>query len=143
MIDNAKNRNKLTVTSSELFLKKFNKASANDVKLINIDIIDKMMPYSNHLLIVEEGTEDHQIEPNNVLVERAFGIFKYNEKLLVILRFGLISATSKIAKFNYLPNELEKYNPDIIMPNEFLMAKTSDSDYKLKKCLHLYYYLIT
>ena len=53
------------------------------------------------------------IEPNNIPVVRAFVIFKYNEKLLVYLRFGLISATS-IAKFNYLPNELEKYNPDII-----------------------------
>ena len=126
-------QNKLTVTSRELFLKKSNEAIANDVKLINIDFIDKMMPYLNQFLI----------EPNNIPVVRAFVIFKYNEKLLVILRFGLISATSKIAKFNYLPNELEKYNPDIIMPNEFLMAKTSDSDYKLKKCLHLYYYLIT
>ena len=105
--------NKLTVTSRELFLKKSNEAIANDVKLINIDFIDKMMPYLNQFLIVEEGTEDHQIEPNNVPIERAFEIFKYIEKLLVYLRFGSISAIS-IAQFNYLQNELEKYNPDII-----------------------------
>ena len=105
--------NKLTVTSRELFLKKSNEAIANDVKLINIDFIDKMMPYLNQFLIVEESTEDHQIEPNNVPIERAFEIFKYIEKLLVYLRFGSISAIS-IAQFNYLQNELEKYNPDII-----------------------------
>ena len=64
-------------------------------------------------MIVEDGTEDHQIEANNVPVERVFGIFKYIEELLVYLRFSLISATS-IAKFNYLPNELDKYNPEII-----------------------------
>ena len=113
-IDNANLiHNKLTVTSRELFLKKSNEAIANDVKLINIDFIDKMMPYLNQFLIVEEGTEDHQIEPNNVPIERAFEIFKYIEKLLVYLRFGSISAIS-IAQFNYLQNELEKYNPDII-----------------------------
>ena len=113
LIDDARIRNKLTVTSRELFLNKSNEAIANDVKLIYIDIIEKMMPYMNQFLIVEEGTEDHIIEPTNVPVERAFGIFKYIEKLLVNLQFGLISATS-IAKFNRLPNELEKYNPDII-----------------------------
>ena len=113
LIDDARICNKLTVTSRELFLNKSNEAIANDVKLIYIDIIEKMMPYMNQFLIVEEGTEDHIIEPTNVPVERAFGIFKYIEKLLVNLQFGLISATS-IAKFNRLPNELEKYNPDII-----------------------------
>ena len=91
-IDNANLiHNKLTVTSRELFLKKSNEAIANDVKLINIDFIDKMMPYLNQFLIVEEGTEDHQIEPNNVPIERTFEIFKYIEKLLVYLVIYLAS----------------------------------------------------
>ena len=55
------------------------------------------------LRIFEEKTANHQIEPSNVPVERAFGIFKFIERLLVILQFGSISATS-IAKFNYLQN---------------------------------------
>ena len=67
----------------------------------------------NDFLIVEEGTENHQIDPTNVPVERAFGCFKYVEKLLVNLQFGLISATA-VAKFNHLPDKLETYEADLI-----------------------------
>ena len=98
---------KLTVTSNELFSNKSSEDTANDVKLIYIDIIDIMIPYLNQFLIVEEKTANHQIEPSNIPVERAFGIFKFIEKLPVILQFGLISATS-IAKFNHLQNLHEK-----------------------------------
>ena len=71
------------------------------------------MPYLNDFLIVEEGTENHHIDPTNVPVERAFGVFKYVEKLLCNLQFGLISATA-VAKFNHLPEELETYEADLI-----------------------------
>lgn len=127
LIENANIRNKLTVTSREMFLNKSGEDTANDVKLI---YIDKMMPYLNQFLVVEEGTENHQIEPSNVPVERAFGIFKFIEKLLVNLQFGLISATT-IAKFNHLPNELETYDSDIIW-NAHSQISAIEKDMKSK-----------
>ena len=113
LIENANIRDKMTTTARELFLVKSNEEIQNDVKVIYIDIIDQMMPFLNDFLIVEEGTEGNQIEPTNVPVERAFGMFKFIEKLLVNLQFGLISATT-IAKFNHLPDELEKYDANLI-----------------------------
>ena len=130
LIENANIRNKLTVTSREMFLNKSSEDTANDVKIIYIDIINKMMPYLNQFLIVEEGTENHQIEPSNVPVERAFGIFKFIEKLLVNLQFGLISATT-IAKFNHLPNELETYDSDTIWTAHSQISKI-EKDMKSK-----------
>ena len=130
LIEDANIRNKLTVTSREMLLNKSSEDTANDVKIIYIDIINKMMPYLNQFLIVEEGTENHQIEPSNVPVERAFGIFKFIEKLLVNLQFGLISATT-IAKFNHLPNELETYDSDIIWKAHSQISKI-EKDMKSK-----------
>ena len=113
LIENANIRDKTTVTSRELFLAQSNEEIQNDVKVIWIDILNQMMPYLNDFLIVEEGTENHHIDPTNVPVERAFGVFKYVEKLLCNLQFELISATA-VAKFNNLPEELETYEADLI-----------------------------
>ena len=113
LIENANIRDKTTVTARELFLVQSDEQIQNDAKVIYIDIVHQMMPFLNDFLIVKEGTENHQIDPTNVPVERAFGCFKYVEKLLVNLQFGLISATA-VAKFNHLPDELETYKADLI-----------------------------
>ena len=73
-----------------------------------------MTPFLNEFMVVEEGTENHKIDPTNVPVERSFGIFKYLEQLLVNLQFGLLSQTA-IAKFNHLHAELDSYEPSVIL----------------------------
>ena len=113
LIENSNIEDQSTINARNLFLEKSNDAQANEVKKIYIDIVDQMMPFLNDFLLVEEGSENNQIDPTNVPVERAFGVFKFIEQHLVNLQFGLIAATT-IAKFNHLQNELENYDSDLI-----------------------------
>ena len=69
------------------------------------------MPFLSPFLIVEDGTENNLIDPTNVPVERSFGMFKFLEKLLVNLQFGLLSAMT-LAKFNHLNEQLQSFDSD-------------------------------
>ena len=71
----------------------------NRLKGIYIHIVSQMQPFLEPFKDVEEGTEQHQIDPTNIPCERVFGLLKYAEKHLLNLQFGLL-ANHAIAKFN-------------------------------------------
>lgn len=128
MIGDAEINDELAVAARELFLQKANEDIAIQAKNIYIDIVNQMMPYLNDFLIVEEGTENHIVDPTNIPAERAFGVFKFIENHLVNLQFGLISATT-IAKFNHLATEIENFDSDLIWDAH---SQINDIEKKLK-----------
>ena len=77
----------------------------NRLKDIYIHIVSQMEPFKD----VEEGTEQHLIDPTNIPCERVFGSLKYAEKHLLNLQFGLL-ANHAIAKFNGIDKILDSVN---------------------------------
>ena len=75
---------------------------------IYIDIIEQMQPFLEPFSEIEEGTEEHLIDPTNIACERVFGLMKYAEKHLTNLQFGLL-ANHAIAKLNRLDLALESF----------------------------------
>ena len=128
LIEDADINDESTIAARDLFLQKSDDNIANKAKDIYIDIIHQMMPYLNDFLIVEDGTEDHIIDPTNIPAERAFGVFKFIEKHLVNLQFGLISATT-IATFNHLEKEIDNFDSDRIWDAH---SQISDVERKMK-----------
>ena len=128
LIEDADINDESTIAARDLFLQKSDDNIANKAKEIYIDIIHQMMPYLNDFLIVEDGTEDHIIDPTNIPAERAFGVFKFIEKHLVNLQFGLISATT-IATFNHLEKEIDNFDSDRIWDAH---SQISDVERKMK-----------
>ena len=76
---------------------------------IYIDIVEQMQPFLEPFSEIEEGTEEHLIDPTNISCERVFGLMKYAEKHLTNLQFGLL-ANHAIAKFNRLDLALESFD---------------------------------
>ena len=128
MIEDAEINDELAAAARDMFLQKADEDIAIQAKNIYIDIVNQMMPYLNAFLIVEEGTENHIVDPTNIPAERAFGVFKFIEQHLVNLQFGLISATT-IAKFNHLATEIENYDSDLIWDAH---SQINDIEKKLK-----------
>ena len=81
----------------------------NRLKDIYIHIVSQMQPFLEPFKDVEEGTEQHLIDPTNIPCERVFGLLKYAEKHLLNLQFGLL-ANHAIAKFNGIDKILDSVN---------------------------------
>ena len=94
----------------ELFLSKFedDEEKINKIKEIYLFIVNNMRPFLATFTEVDEGTEDNLIDPTNIPCERVFGLFKYAEKLLGKIQFGLL-ANHAVAKFNRLDLELNSF----------------------------------
>ena len=114
LIEAAKIDDKDALEGRNVFLTTTDEATTAKVKDIYLIIVGQMTPFLNEFMVVEEGTENHKIDPSNVPVERSFGIFKYLEKLLVNLQFGLIAQTA-IAKFNHLHATLDSFETSVIL----------------------------
>ena len=81
----------------------------NRITAIYIDIVERMQPFLEPFSELEEGTEEHLVDPTNIACERAFGLLKYAEKHLLNLQFGLL-ANHAVAKFNRLDLALESFD---------------------------------
>ena len=77
----------------------------NRITIIYIQIIEQMQPFLEPFSELEEGTEEHLVDPTNI----AFGLLKYAEKHLQNLQFGLLASHS-VAKFNRLDLALDSYD---------------------------------
>ena len=85
----------------------------NRITIIYIQIIEQMQPFLEPFSELEEGTEEHLVDPTNIACERAFGLLKYAEKHLQNLQFGLL-ASHAVAKFNRLDLALDYYDSSIL-----------------------------
>ena len=83
----------------------------NRITAIYIDIVEQMQPFLEPFSELEEGTEEHLVDPTNIACERAFSLLKYAEKHLLNLQFGLL-ANHAVAKFNRLDLALESFGTD-------------------------------
>ena len=81
----------------------------NRVTAIYIQIVEQMEPFLEPFSELEEGTEEHFVDPTNIACERVFGLLKYAEKHLQNLQFGLL-ASHAVAKFNRLDLALDSYD---------------------------------
>ena len=99
----------------ELFLSAFENdgEKIDEVKEIYLYIVKNMRPFLEPFTQIEEGTEQHLIDPTNVPCERVFGLLKYAEKHLPNLQFGLL-AQHAVAKFNRLDLVLDSYDSSVL-----------------------------
>ena len=112
-IKNANSEDENVKLGRELFLSELedNDEKINVVKEIYLYIVKNMRPFLEPFTEVDEGTEENLIDPTNIPCERVFGLFKYAEKHLGKLQFGLL-ANHAIAKFNRLDLKLDSLDPE-------------------------------
>ena len=115
----------------ELFLATYenDEEKIDKVKQIYLFIVKNMRPFLEPFTVVEEGTEQHLIDPTNVPCERVFGLLKYAEKHLLNLQFGLL-AHHAVAKFNRLDLMLGSLDSDCL---EKIHSDIPDIEKKIKE----------